>query len=103
MKPQKSSHHHVLAAGNTLYDALAKCTYPTDIKLFLEDLCTPAELQSMTDRWQVATLLLDTPKPQREINEDTGVSVTTIGRIARIIHDGHTGYQSMWQLVKPAG
>lgn len=58
---------------------------------FLRDLCTPAELEALTDRWRVVPYLLD-EVPYREIHERTGVSITTIGRVARFITQGNGGY-----------
>ena len=62
-----------------------------DICAFLEDLCTPAELEAMTDRWRVVPLLLR-GLPYRDIHALTGVSVTTIGRVARTLERGTGGY-----------
>ena len=45
----------------------------------------------MTDRWRVVPLLLDAV-PYREIHDRTGVSVTTIGRVARTLERGAGGY-----------
>ena len=58
---------------------------------FFRDLCTPAELQALADRWTVVGLLQD-GLPYREINRQTGVSVTTIGRVARYLAAGNGGY-----------
>jgi TrpR-related protein YerC/YecD len=57
------------------------------------DLCTPAELQALVDRWQVVELLLQ-DMPYRQINEKTGVSVTTVGRVARFLSSGFGGYKT---------
>ena len=62
----------------------------------LTDLCTPAELEAMIDRWRVVTLL-EGELPYREINELTGVSVTTIGRVARALAYGSGGYQMAYR------
>ena len=58
---------------------------------FLRDLCTPAELQALADRWTVVGLL-QAGMPYREIAKQTGVSVTTIGRVARYLGAGNGGY-----------
>lgn len=58
---------------------------------FLRDLCTPSELEAMTDRWKVVPYILD-GVPYREIHELTAVSITTIGRVARFLTDGNGGY-----------
>lgn len=67
-----------------------------DLRAFLEDLCTPAELEAMTDRWRVVPLLLD-GVPYREIHDRTRVSVTTIGRVARTLERGSGGYAAAAQ------
>ncbi len=58
---------------------------------FFTDLCTPAELEAMRDRWEVVPLLRQ-GLPYRTINEQTGVSVTTITRVARSLSLGSGGY-----------
>ncbi len=58
---------------------------------FFRDLCTPAELQAMSDGWAVVEWL-QKGLPYREIHRLTGVSVTTIGRVARCLADGNGGY-----------
>ncbi len=58
---------------------------------FFRDLCTPAELQALADRWAVVGLL-QRDLPYREIHRQTGVSVTTIGRVARYLAAGNGGY-----------
>lgn len=66
---------------------------------FLEDLCTPAELQAMVGRWQVA-MMLRKKVPYRKINELTGVSTATITRVARFMEKGHGGYREAISLVE---
>lgn len=61
------------------------------MQAFLRDLCTPAELEAMADRWRVVPLLRK-GVPYREIYDLTGVSVTTIGRVARSLEHGAGGY-----------
>jgi len=63
-----------------------------ELRCFLEDLCTPAELEAIADRWRVVPLLIE-GIAYREIHERTGVSVTTIGRIARCLDLGAGGYR----------
>lgn len=75
-----------------LSDALLAMRTPKEMRTFLDDLCTPAELEAMADRWRVVPLLLK-DAPYREIHHRTGVSVTTIGRIARCLTFGAGGYR----------
>jgi TrpR-related protein YerC/YecD len=74
-----------------LSEALNAVKSASEAKQFLLDLCTPAELEAMSDRWVVVAPLLQ-ETPYRTIHEQTGVSVTTIGRVARCLNDGSTGY-----------
>jgi TrpR-related protein YerC/YecD len=63
-----------------------------ELRALLLDLCTPAELEAIADRWRVVPLLLE-GIAYREIHDRTGVSVTTIGRIARCLDLGAGGYR----------
>jgi len=82
------------AAARTLSEALLSLETAREARDFLEDLCTPAELEAMVDRWRVAQLL-DQGLSYREIRELTSVSVTTIGRVARYIEQGAGGYRTV--------
>ena len=74
-----------------LYQAILTLRTPEELRAFFRDLCTPAEIQALADRWTVAIRLLE-HVPYREVQHETGVSVTTIGRVARFLHAGHGGY-----------
>ena len=67
-----------------------------ECRSFFRDLCTPAELQAMADRWAVVELL-ERGLPYREIHRLTGVSITTIGRVARYLTSGNGGYRAVMQ------
>ena len=90
-RPQPLPNRDAKANLDALSRALASLSKPEDIRAFLEDLCTPAELEAMTDRWKVVPLLLE-GVPYREIHDRTLVSVTTIGRVARTLEHGAGGY-----------
>jgi uncharacterized protein YerC len=56
----------------------------------------------MADRWVVVERLAD-GLPYRQIHDRTGVSVTTIGRVARCLNDGAGGYATaLRRLRRPA-
>src|SRR3981081_3383095 len=80
-------------AERNLCAALAALRTPEECRAFLRDLCTPAELQAMGARWTVVDCL-KRELPYREIQRLTGVSVTTIGRVARFLAAGHGGYDT---------
>lgn len=75
----------------SLVGAMLTCRTPDELRAFLKDLCTPAELQAMADRWAVVEALQQ-GLPYREIHRLTGVSLTTIGRVARYLAAGSGGY-----------
>ncbi len=75
-----------------LLEALLAMRTPGELRALLEDLCTPAELEAIADRWRVVPLLIN-QVPYREIHDRTGVSVTTVGRIARCLGLGSGGYR----------
>jgi TrpR-related protein YerC/YecD len=78
-------------AERALYQAILTLRNSDECRAFFRDLCTPAELQALADRWAVVELLREN-RPYREIHRLTGVSVTTIGRVARYLVAGNGGY-----------
>ncbi|MCA1798233.1 MAG: DNA-binding transcriptional regulator [Xanthomonadaceae bacterium] len=94
MKARESSGNQAeKQAEKRLYEAVLSLKTPAECRAFFRDLCTPAELQAMADRWRVVELL-EKDIPYREIHDRTGVSVTTIGRVARFLEQGHGGYRT---------
>ena len=93
MKRRFADHEDEQDALAGLADAMARLRTAAQMRAFLVDLCTPAELEAMTDRWRVVPLLLDAV-PYREIHDRTAVSVTTIGRVARTLDRGEGGYSA---------
>ena len=79
-------------AENALFEAVLSLTTQDECRRFFADLCTPAELEALVDRWTVVPHLND-GVPYRRIHDLTGVSVTTIGRVARFLTQGNGGYQ----------
>lgn len=62
----------------------------------LRDLCTPAEIRTLAERWHVARLLDSTDLSYRDIHDQTGVSTTTIVRVARFLRqEPHQGYRAI--------
>jgi TrpR-related protein YerC/YecD len=90
-RPQPVPGRDAEAALDALSCALAGLSTPEAVRAFLVDLCTPAELEAMADRWKVVPLLLE-GVPYREIHDRTLISVTTIGRVARVLEHGAGGY-----------
>lgn len=99
-RPEPLPERDAEASLKALAKALASLERPDDVRAFLEDLCTPAELEAMADRWRVVPLLLK-GVPYRDIHQRTQVSVTTIGRVARTLDRGAGGYAAAARLQHP--
>jgi TrpR-related protein YerC/YecD len=93
------SQRQELAAEEELFAALMRLETVDELRAFFLDLCTPAELQAMKDRWLVVELLA-AGLTYREIHDRSGVSVTTIGRVARCLHGGVGGYRQALERLK---
>jgi TrpR-related protein YerC/YecD len=92
MKPNRDdSDAYRKRTEDALFRAVLSLNDVHEVRNFFKDLCTPAELQALVDRWQVVELLQQ-DLPYRRIHDLTGVSVTTIGRVARFLTDGFGGY-----------
>ncbi len=83
---------------NELFKAILSLKSIQECQSFFADLCSPAELVSLSERWKVARLLSQ-EIPYRKISEQTGVSTATIARVARSLTYG-TGYQLALDTIK---
>ncbi len=79
-----------------LYEALLTLRSAEECRLFLEDICTVKELQSMAQRLEVAKLLMQ-GKNYNTVCADTGASSTTVSRVNRCLLYGNGGYRTVLQ------
>ena len=77
-----------------LFAAILTLETRTEARDFFYDLCTPAELEGLIDRWRVAKMLM-TKAPYRKIAKETEVSTATIVRVARFLNNGSNGYKTV--------
>ena len=83
-----------------LCEALLTPADAQDMARLLRDLCTPAEIRSIAERWHVARLLDGTDLSYRDIHDATGVSTTTIVRVARFLRqEPHQGYRAALDVI----
>jgi len=75
-----------------LAKALMSIKKEIDMQNFLRDLCTLEELEEISNRWE-AVGLLNKGLPYREVATKTGMSTTTVTRIAHWIKHGEGGYK----------
>lgn len=61
---------------------------------FFDDLCTISEIQSMSQRLEVAHMLR-MKKTYEKIKNETGASTATISRVRRCLNYGNDGYDEM--------
>lgn len=81
-------------AIDELYQALLLPKNHEEMGRFFTDLCTPQEIRALAERWRVCRLLSQGNLSYREINTQTGASLTTIGRVARFLkEEPHRGYE----------
>tara|TARA_Y100000746_G_C15327515_1_gene376301 strand:- start:231 stop:515 length:285 start_codon:yes stop_codon:yes gene_type:complete len=79
---------------NELFKAIISIDSMKECKNFFYDLCTPSEIEEFSTRWLIVKLL-SKKKPYRQIALETGVSTTTVGRVARYMKYGHDGYNTV--------
>ena len=79
-----------------LFNAILALKTRGEARNFFYDLCTPAELEGLVDRWRVAQMLVQ-KTPYRKIAEETKISTATIVRVARFLNNGFDGYKTVMQ------
>lgn len=85
-----------------LYLAILALETEEECYAFFQDLCTIAELRSMEQRYEVATLLSE-GMVYSDILERTGASSATISRVNRALLNGTGGYVSVLGKMKEDG
>ena len=88
-------------AMKALIEAFLALETADECRRFLFDICTPKEIADLSDRWMVARLLVGGKLSYREIHAQTGVSVTTVGRVARFLQqENYQGYRVLIDRLK---
>ena len=82
------------AHAEDLFAAILQLKTVEEVESFFFDLCTPAELEGIVDRWRVAQMLVR-KMPYRQIAAETNVSTATIVRVARFLNNGNDGYRTI--------
>ena len=79
------------AAVDYLFDAILQLKNREECYIFFEDICTINELLSLSQRFEVASMLRE-KKTYLEIAQHTGASTATISRVNRSLNYGNDGY-----------
>ena len=82
-----------------LYRAILALETEEECYAFFQDMCTIAELRSMEQRFEVASLL-DDGMIYNEILERTGASSATISRVNRSLSYGTGAYAKLFERMK---
>ena len=85
-----------------LYRGILSLQTREECYAFFEDICTIKELQSITQRFQVACQL-DAERNYLEVSEDTGASSATISRVNKCLLYGSGGYRTAIDRLKKTG
>ncbi len=87
--------------ADALSRALLSLQSAEEVKAFLNDLCTPAEIRAFAERFKVARLLDEGQLSYRDIAMRTGASTTTVTRVARFLREmPHKGYRLVLDRLK---
>ncbi|MBQ3105619.1 MAG: TrpR YerC/YecD [Lachnospiraceae bacterium] len=86
-------------AVDHLFKAILTLETKEECYTFFEDLCTVNELLSLSQRFEVATMLTN-HKTYLEIAERTGASTATISRVNRSLNYGNDGYEMVFARMK---
>ena len=84
----------ITKSEKNLFEAILLIQDLKECKNFFYDLCTPSEIEEFSRRWLIVNLLSE-KKPYRQIASETGVSTTTVGRVARYMKYGNNGYNKI--------
>ena len=85
-------------AVDHLFEAILSLENKEECYGFFEDLCTVNELLSLSQRYEVASMLKD-HKTYLEIAEKTGASTATISRVNRSLNYGNDGYELVFSRI----
>ena len=86
-------------ANDELFEAILALESEEECYRFFEDLMTIKELQSISQRWQVAQML-DEKKTYGDIETETGASAATISRVNKCLQYGAAGYTTILKRLK---
>ncbi len=78
---------------DALYEAILRIDDLAEARKFFRDLLTENEIREFAERWKTARMLAS-GVPYTEIIKQTGLSSTTVARVARWVKRGTGGYRA---------
>jgi len=85
-------------AVDYLFEAILSLKDREECYTFFEDICTVNELLSLSQRFEVASMLRS-HRTYLEIAEKTGASTATISRVNRSLNYGNDGYDMVFSRI----
>lgn len=86
--------HTIPEETRELFRAILTLSSEEECAAFFEDICTIKEIQDLSQRLQVATMLNQGEKYQ-SIEQKTGASTATISRVNKCLVYGSGGYRTV--------
>lgn len=84
---------------DALFDAVLKLKNSDEVRRFFRDLLTESELVELGQRWKVARMLAKRIRYSK-IEQETGMSSTTITRVHKWLKKGMGGYKLVLERMK---
>lgn len=81
-------------AAQKLVSAIVGLQSEDEVRALLQDLCTPREIEDLSQRLEVARLL-DAGEPYLAVQERTGASSTTVSRVSKCLNGEAGGYRTV--------
>ena len=81
-----------------LFEAILTLQNKDECYQFFEDVCTVKEIQAISQRLEVAKMLME-KKVYSDIVKETGASTATISRVNRSLNYGTDGYEKIFERV----
>lgn len=80
------------AQTRRLYEALCSLDSADEARALLGDLCTPREIEDLSQRLEVATMLASGAS-YLDVSHATGASSTTVSRVSKCLNGPAGGYR----------
>ncbi|WP_154027835.1 YerC/YecD family TrpR-related protein [Olsenella uli] len=88
-------------SAQVLAKALAQIETAEEASALLLDLCTPREIEDLSQRLEVARLL-DAGEPYLAVQQRTGASSTTVSRVSKCLNGAVGGYRGVLDRMESA-
>ena len=91
-----------LTEEHRLYAALRSLRTDEEAAAFLGDLCTPREIDDLSQRLEVAAMLSE-GHSYADVSRATGASSTTVSRVSKCLNGERGGYRTVLSRLDGAG